>query len=414
MSAHHDPATAVKAIRDAAAHDSSSVLDLAKTLIHIPTRGGIDPYEPVIDALTAWCEPRGITPTVLTDTAGDPVGVTITVEGAQPGPTWVFDACLDTAPFGSESAWKHGPTAPVIHDGWLYGRGSADSKAAVAILCHLAHRLSGVRQALTGRLVFLFDLDEHTGGFGGAKAFFTQEIDIAGVMIAYPGINHLITGGRGVHRLRLTVHGKSGHSGSSKSHPNAIVKAAEIIRALSAVSPPAPETTSTFPLPGKVTVSAVTGGEGFSVNPDRCCINVDIRTTPAFDAGIADAAVKEVVSHVDSHWPTTDVTDVEAVSTWPPYALDPGSPLPAAIIASAGLFGLNPRPRIAGPSNIGNYLAGLNIPATAGFGVDYEGLHAVDERIRIASIPPVQATYHSAALRLLVLSTAEDSPAAAR
>jgi len=31
--------------------------------------------------------------------------------------------------------------------------------------------------------------------------------------------------------------------------------------------------------------------------------------------------------------------------------------------------------KIAGPSNIGNYLAGLSIAATAGFGVDYVGLH---------------------------------------
>lgn len=52
-------------------------------------------------------------------------------------------------------------------------------------------------------------------------------------------------------------------------------------------------------------------------------------------------------------------------------------------------------------SNIGNYLAGLNIPATAGFGVAYEGLHATNERIRLDTIPIVQATYHAAILNLL-------------
>ena len=57
--------------------------------------------------------------------------------------------------------------------------------------------------------------------------------------------------------------------------------------------------------------------------------------------------------------------------------------------------------RIAGPSNIGNYLSGLNIPATAGFGVTHVGLHGADERIRIDSIPVVQATYHIAVLKLL-------------
>ncbi|HEY2765165.1 MAG TPA: hypothetical protein VGJ13_14335 [Pseudonocardiaceae bacterium] len=46
-------------------------------------------------------------------------------------------------------------------------------------------------------------------------------------------------------------------------------------------------------------------------------------------------------------------------------------------------------------------LAGLGIPATAGFGVDYSGLHATDERIRLDTIPTVQAVYHSTVLTLL-------------
>jgi hypothetical protein len=53
------------------------------------------------------------------------------------------------------------------------------------------------------------------------------------------------------------------------------------------------------------------------------------------------------------------------------------------------------------PSNIGNYLAGLGIPATAGFGVAHEGLHGTDEHIRLDSIPVVQAAYHQALLTLL-------------
>jgi succinyl-diaminopimelate desuccinylase len=59
------------------------------------------------------------------------------------------------------------------------------------------------------------------------------------------------------------------------------------------------------------------------------------------------------------------------------------------------------RAKVAGPSNIGNYLAGLGVPATAGFGVAYEGLHGTDERIRIDSIPTIQAAYHQALLTLL-------------
>jgi succinyl-diaminopimelate desuccinylase len=57
--------------------------------------------------------------------------------------------------------------------------------------------------------------------------------------------------------------------------------------------------------------------------------------------------------------------------------------------------------KVAGPSNIGNYLAQLGIPATAGFGVVYRGLHGTDESINLESIPVVQAVYQRAVRSLL-------------
>ncbi|MGH3601451.1 MAG: M20/M25/M40 family metallo-hydrolase, partial [Pseudonocardiaceae bacterium] len=79
----------------------------------------------------------------------------------------VLDACLDSAPFGDETTWTHPPTSGVIKDGWMWGRGSSDSKVAVAIFCHLATRLAVNPEQLHGSVVLLFDLDEHTGRFGG-------------------------------------------------------------------------------------------------------------------------------------------------------------------------------------------------------------------------------------------------------
>ena len=59
------------------------------------------------------------------------------------------------------------------------------------------------------------------------------------------------------------------------------------------------------------------------------------------------------------------------------------------------------RAKTAGPSNIGNLLAGEGIPATAGFGVPYEGLHGIDERAHLAELPQVYAVYQQAVLDLL-------------
>uniref|UniRef100_UPI003F49924B hypothetical protein n=1 Tax=Amycolatopsis sp. CA-096443 TaxID=3239919 RepID=UPI003F49924B len=58
-------------------------------------------------------------------------------------------------------------------------------------------------------------------------------------------------------------------------------------------------------------------------------------------------------------------------------------------------------PVVARASNIGNFLAGLGIPATAGFGLHYRGLHGTDECARLDVLPVVQTAYHHAALSLL-------------
>lgn len=390
-------------VLSAANEDHDSVVELVRGLVAIPSRGGIDSYEPILAHVAGWLAGHGLAAATVRDHAGAALALACEVAGARPGPRWVLDACLDTAPFGDLDAWSHPPTSAHLADGWLWGRGSADSKAAVAIFCHIAARLAAARDRLAGRLVLLFDVDEHTGGFGGAKTYFAGADapgDVAGVMIGYPGMDKLVVGGRGVHRAQLHVHGVASHSGGSTATPSAIEKAAHLVRALSSAQLPAGDSPD-FPLPGKLTVTAVHGGQGYSVTPDLCTVNVDIRITPKFDDAAATQLVQEVVAEVDQAWPGTRPTDIQVDTRWPAYALAEDSSMRAALIDAAASLGIAVKARIAGPSNIGNYLAGLGIPATAGFGVTYIGLHGTDERIRIDSIPIVQAVYHAAVSTLL-------------
>ncbi|MDQ2880587.1 MAG: M20/M25/M40 family metallo-hydrolase [Actinomycetota bacterium] len=387
----------------AAKEDHDSVIELTRELVLIPTRAGMDPYDPIIELLSSWMHQHDLAARVLRDNTGATVGLTTEIRGQHPGPRWVLDACLDSAPFGDETAWSHPPTSGVIKDGWMWGRGSSDSKVAVAIFCHLATRLAANREQLHGSVVLLFDLDEHTGRFGGATRYFEgpdAPDDVAGVMIGYPGMDKLVIGGRGVYRVQLHVHGTASHSGGSKQSPNAIDKAAHLIREIATTELP-DGASDDFPLPGRVTVTAIQGGQGYSVTPDLCTLNVDVRTTLTFDDTAASELLHQATTSVDQHWPDTRPTLVQLTTRWPAYALPADSPLRTALLRVAHTFGVDVEAKIAGPSNIGNYLAGLGIPATAGFGVTYAGLHATDERIRLDTIPTTQAVYHATLLSLL-------------
>ncbi|MFI9723959.1 M20 family metallopeptidase [Streptomyces sp. NPDC052396] len=382
---------------------TASVVELAQELIRRPSRGGIDGYEPVLGVLEDWLAARGLPHRRLHDDAGDLMGLLVEIPGGRPGSWWALDACVDTAPYGGESAWSFPPDSAEVVDGWLLGRGAADSKLAAAMFCHIAADLAPRAENLHGGLAVLLDADEHTGGFGGARAYLADAAATrpAGVMIGYPGMDEVVVGGRGLWRATITVHAPSGHSGSSRAVVGAISRAAHLVRRLDAAELPGADKASGFPLPPKLSVTSFHGGEGFSVTPDRCDLNIDIRTVPAFDAHDAENLVRKAVAELDAQMPAPRPTQIAPITAWPPFRLAENEQPAAALLDAAAAAGLRVRAKTAGPSNIGNLLAKKGIPATAGFGVPYEGLHGIDERASLAELPQVYAVYQRAVLDLL-------------
>ncbi|MFI8326893.1 M20 family metallopeptidase [Streptomyces sp. NPDC085529] len=387
-----------------------SVVELAQELVRRPSRGGIDDYGPVLDVLEEWLTARAVPHRRLRDGAGALVGLLVEVAGDRPGLWWTLDACVDTAPYGDCARWSFPPACGEVRDGWLLGRGAADSKLAAAMYCHIAADLAAGPRDFAGGLAVLLDVDEHTGSFGGARAYLADPHAArpAGVIIGYPGLDEVVVGGRGLWRATLTVHAPSGHSGSSRTVTSAITRAARLVGLLDAADLPGADGASGFPLGPKLTVTAFHGGEGFSVTPDRVDVNVDIRTTPDFDADDAETLVRKAAAGLDAELPTPWPTEVAEVASWPAYRLEVHEQPAAALLSAARAAGLDVRAKTAGPSNIGNLLAGEGIPATAGFGVPYEGLHGIDERASLGELPDVYAVHRRAVDALL--GRVSDSP----
>jgi len=224
-------------------------------------------------------------------------------------------------------------------------------------------------------------------------------------MIGYPGTDELVIGGRGFLRAEITTRGEAGHTGSQRTvdNSNAVEKAAELVRLISDHRVPGPVDPA-LGLPPRITVTKIAGGEGYSIIPDSCTIGVDTRLTTTFDETSGKNIIEEVVAQVDERLSSTLPAVVTFHESWPAYWLDEKSSVRVALTCAAEHH-LKKRPpaKVAGPSNIGNYLAKLGIDATAGLGVRYKNLHGTNERIELATIPIIQAIYHEAALRLLSL-----------
>ncbi len=325
------------------------------------------------------------------------------IGGAQDAPAYVLNATADTTGFGDLSAWTTDPVGAHVAHGWLYGRGSADSKAGIAIFCHLVASFRSRRFAR--RLGFVFDADEHNGLFSGMRSFLDRsDRPIAGVLIGYPGADRIGAGARGFWRATLEIAGVMAHSGSSRdSGTNAVAKAAQLVVWLAEWQERlAREISDDFPLPPKATVTRIDGGGEFSVVPDRCEIGLDVRLTFSFAADAAEAQVRALVDRLDAQHPCPSRSRVVAQSFLPAYRLQADLPIAAALSRAGERVLRRPLPFVVtGPSNDGNLLAERGIPATCGFGAAYRNIHAPDECVDLSSLAPAFRVYEAALEELL-------------
>jgi succinyl-diaminopimelate desuccinylase len=368
-----------------------SIVDLAAHLVRIPSRAGIDPVEPILDAAAAWLERRGLAPTRLRNAQDQDVALLLRLDGRAPGPAILLNACLDTAPFGDDARWHASPTSGHIADGRLWGRGAADSKIGVAILAHVARHLAAMPQRPRGTVYVLFDADEHTGAFGGVRAFVRQAAALpAGAVLGYPGDKGLTLGSRGFWRVKLHVAGRAAHSGATDDRGvNALSTAAALIAAIDAQPPPR-GSEAPFDFGPCATVTRIAGGEGFSVVPDRAVCNLDIRLTPGFDRAAARSWLERIVGAVDRRVAAPAATRIEAVDHWPPYAVAPDHKLVTSFRrASRQAFGRDLPAFVCGPSNIGNLLAAHGVPTICAPGVACGNVHGTDEYAELASVSRV-------------------------
>ena len=383
---------------------ADSLVALLWQLVARPSRAGEDDCAPVMQVIADWLEPQGIVPVWLRDATGRPLGLCGEIVGARPCPTYLLDATVDTAPYGDPAAWTTPPDRPSIADGWLYGRGSADSKAGIAVFCHVLADLSRRRDGLAGKVGFVFDAEEHIGTFAGIRRYMEQRDAsagrIAGVMIGYPGNDRLVVGARGFLRVRLHLHGLAAHSGASGGNGiNAIERARELLRLLAEVTLPAGSTA--FPLGPRITATGIDGGGSFSLVPDRCVLELDCRLTPDFPDAAARALIQDLCARLDATAAVPPI-DIEWLPGWPAYRLATDDPMVLALAAAGReAFGHDLPQAVVGPSSIANYLATLGIAATAGLGVNYRNIHAPDEAVELATLEPTRRTYLTALQRLL-------------
>lgn len=365
--------------------DPAALVAFTQELIHIPSLSGEEAA--VVARIVAEMRSLGFD-AVMVDANGSAIGI---VNGARPGPTILLDAHCDTVGIAPGSTWTHDPFAATIQDGFIYGRGAADMKGALAAMVYAAGTVD--RTKLAGRVaVSATVLEEVMEGISLETVMAAVKPDF--VVIGEATELNLNRGGRGRAEIHLETIGQPAHSSSPQLGVNAVHAMIKLIAAVE--STPLDDHPLLGPALLALTDMISDPYPGYSVIPSRCRVTYDRRTLPGETAasvlgaitaqpGAQDIRFNATIAAGEHHAYTGAV--LAAPKFFPAWAFDEEHPFVQAALAGLRGAGLNPAIRAYRFCTNGASSAGVLGVPTVGFGPAAEGdAHVVDERLAITEL----------------------------
>ena len=261
-----------------------------------------------------------------------------------------------------------------VAGGRLYGCGTSDMKAGVALQLRAAHLIgSGELDPSVDVTWFFYDCEEVEAARNGLNRIATAHPGLlqADLAILLEGTNGRVEGGcQGTARAVVTVSGERAHSARSWLGRNAIHAAAPVLERLSDYSARAVDVEGLTYREGLNAVF-VSGGVAGNVIPDRCTVTVNYRFAPDRSEHEAHQHLREVFAGYD----------VDIVDSAPPARPGLDQPLAAAFVDAIGA----PATAKLGWTDVARFSA-LGIPAL-NFGPGDPNLaHTVNESVELALI----------------------------
>jgi acetylornithine deacetylase len=261
-------------------------------------------------------------------------------------PGLVLSGHMDVVP-AEEEGWRSDPFALADQgDRWV-ARGACDMKGflALAVNAGLAAVSAGATGGLRAPLALVFTYDEEVGTLGARhllEGYADGRLLPRSAVIGEPTSLRVVRAHKGHLKMRITLHGKSAHSGYPHLGVNAIEPAARVIEALAALRrtlerehPPHRELFPEVPYV-PLNVGTVHGGAAVNVIPDRCAVEVGVRPLPGMDsAALAERVRQAALAAV----PSGLAPAFELLSDSPPMVLDESAPIHRHLCSLVGQQG---------------------------------------------------------------------------
>jgi succinyl-diaminopimelate desuccinylase len=308
--------------------------------------------------------------------------------------TLVIYTHVDVVPAGDD--WSTDPFRMVLKDGRAYGRGTSDSKGAVAgLIVTLRALLKDGKPKYN--LSILLTTDEEVGGYSGLCFFADQGLIKGDYMLCMDGFcDDLVIGSNGIVTWEVTVHGKSAHSGSSFLGTNALERSLPVMEAIMTLKKKVQSRRSTLAASSALkamgiknlmpilNITMINAGIKENIVPDRCVIRGDRRVIPEETMDDAMAEMEKTVKPLD-----VDM-DLKFFPGYPPMRMNPDHHWIAEVkTAIEKVTGFVPKLSGAQGSLDQAYATDKTGIPTCVYGVGRQmesNIHAGDENVRVEDL----------------------------
>jgi acetylornithine deacetylase/succinyl-diaminopimelate desuccinylase family protein len=320
------------------------------------------------------------------------------------GPCLYLHGHYDVVPAQSAEQFE-----PVVEDGRVRGRGSADMKGGLAAMLYAVAALRDLGAELDGQVCFNFVPDEETGGRGGSRVL-SERGQLApnglGMLTPEPTGGVVWNANRGALTLELTVHGREAHVGHAHAGVNAFERMLEVAGALRELAAEVGHRATAYaiePEAARGSILLIGGrsesGSGFNVVPARCTFTVDRRPNP--EESLEEERERLLATLAPFRERGYEI-DVEVLQEGDAAGSSEQDPLAVALAASvAEVEGAPPRFELCPGLLETRWYAGAGVPAFAYGPGRLDVSHGPDEHVEIDALLRCATVYALTIRRLL-------------
>ncbi len=376
-----------------------SIIGLTRDLVAFPTRNPPGEEKACAEFIARTLADWGIEVALIPEPDPNRPQVVAWVRGSS-GTTLTLNGHIDTVPEGDLAKWPHPPFEATVHDGALWGLGTADMKAQLAIAMLTLKALKD--EKLGGSLMFQAAMGEELAEAGTRTLLTKPEYASDYALVLEPTNLRIAPATRGVAWHTVTIYGSPEHCGLVDHYINPAAKFGKVVAALEAYHDQIHEQAHPLLRRRACAVTEVRAGEKHNHIPAACEFVIDRRMLPGERTAQVAAELRAILDRCadadpDFRYDMTFLRDNE------PAEIAADHPFVGmAREAAASVLGHDPG--IWGPpygSDVRNFIVDKGIPALNFGPGDFTVCHTPNEHVRLDELNSFAKILMALTLRIL-------------